>query len=388
MKPRLLYIGSAPYDNMYVGAKELHRHFIERKDFDFHAIVEPDRSAIHYLLTNSSTWNRLVKRASNTRLFPQFVALNYMVCARRQMKAITKQAKQFQPQAIVTVAYGGYSFLAAKVAQQLRLPLFTFFHDWWPDLTPCRGIGKRILDLQFRNLQRKSTVSLCVCDAMKAELGSHENTRLLYPIPAVRDSQTPTAALPAQHPFRLVYLGTLQGKYGDLLQTLAAHFIQNPNNALELKFYGRATDWPAPKLLAAQSAGIYQGTPTVREAAIALAEADAFLVVMNFDEADRRRVRTSFPSKILEYCSYAKPIVAWGPEDCSAVSFVRSYRIGSAITQTTPTDVVKATNELATNPARCLELGRSALGLSQTIFAPEEIHGQLLRYISPLLKSR
>ena len=294
-------MGSLPCEPTYGGPIQLYRHFVESGDFDFHSIVEASVTSNNYLLAGFSGWNRIVQRFTNTRLYPHVFALNCLVGARRQLKRVLRKASRIQPQAIVTVAYGSYAFLAPAVARRLNLPLITFFHDWWPDLTPSSGISKRLLDNRFRALYRQSDLALCVCEQMRNELGPHKNAIVLQPIPAFkRPVHQPTDVGKTKKQFCLVYLGTLQGRYGGSMRNLTAFLINSPCDTLDLKVYGPATDWPEDALRAAQRSGIYLGAKHGAAAAEALQGADAFLIVMNFDAVDRRRVRSSFPSKLLE----------------------------------------------------------------------------------------
>jgi glycosyltransferase involved in cell wall biosynthesis len=383
----LLHIGSFACEPTGGGSIQLHRHFVESGEFDFHSIVEPGNTAVNYLLSGWPVLDGLIRRASNTRLFPQIYALNCLLGARRHLRLVTRQARHIQPQAIVTVAHGAYSLLAARVARQLGLPLITFFHDWWPDLTPCRGIGKQILDNQFMKLYHQSSLALCVCAEMREELGTHPNAPILWPIPAFRRRPAAVKAPQARsgRAFRLVYLGTLQGKYGELVQSLSALLIENPNPVFELKLYGPASEWSAEARRAAVASGIYLGVPNSEEAVAALSEADAFLLVMNFDEMDRRRVRTSFPSKLLDYCAYGKPLVVWGPDHCSAVRFLNKKNAACLVTDFSPKAMIKATEALFGDSLHMAELGQSALGLSKSMFDPETIQADLRRYVAESL---
>src|SRR5580765_2109833 len=105
---RLLYISSMPCEPTGGGPVQMHRHFIETGDFDFHTLLEPKVTAVNYLIAGMPRWGRVIQRVSNTRFFPEIYALNCLVGLRREFKRVVELAPQYRPEAIVTVAYGGY----------------------------------------------------------------------------------------------------------------------------------------------------------------------------------------------------------------------------------------------------------------------------------------
>jgi len=385
-RPRLLYIGSLPCEPFYGGPIQLHRHFVESGDYDFHSIVDPQEGDIPFLMTGCAPIDGAIGRVSNTRFHPNLLALNFLVGERRIASRALNAARSHRADAIVTVAFGPGALAAGEIADRLGLPLITFFHDWWPDLVPCRGIGKRLLDRRFRHLYRKSTLALCVSPEMREELGDHPNAPVLHPIPAF--APPPAEAVEPQdtaRPFRLVYLGTLEGRYGKMAQALARRWLDQPNNSIELALFGPATDWPADLLRAATERGLYGGKRFGQEAAKVLREADGFLVLMNFEAEDARRVRTSFPSKVLEYCPYGKPLIGWTPSYSSLPRFFRSSNAGLAIDNPSATKALEAIAALAADSARRGALGLAARRLAATTFNPHAIHAQLRDHIARVL---
>jgi glycosyltransferase involved in cell wall biosynthesis len=68
-----------------------------------------------------------------------------------------------------------------------------------------------------------------------------------------------------------------------------------------------------------------------------LAEADAFLIPMVFEAGMRRRMQTSFPSKLVEFAQFGKPLIIWGPSDCSAVDWAGNSKKALCVTEESPT---------------------------------------------------
>lgn len=391
MKPKLLFISTLPCEPTTGGKIQLYRHLVESNDFQMEFIQESNVRAVNYLETGFRPIDYCLNRGSKTRFFPDLLAINYLMAERRHRKSFLEKANAFQPDAIVTVAYGSYSFIAASVARRLKCPLITFFHDWWPDLTLCRGKTKQWLDNRFRHLYRQSDLALCVSETMRQELGIHENAPVLYPIPTHQTVSTAPTTLTRgvsadQKPLQIVYLGTLQSHYGRLAQTLTQALAGEAHHPFQLKLYGPASDWPSTTLQSAQAMGLYGGERYGPEAKAVLGDADAFLVVMSFHETQQRFVRTSFPSKLLEYAVYGKPIIVWGPEDCSAVKFLQKYQAGEIVTSPDPAAVIQCFSKLAQNPERQLQLAEAAHQLAVSVFDPQIIHRQFLASVQQVLQ--
>jgi len=67
---------------------------------------------------------------------------------------------------------------------------------------------------------------------------------------------------------------------------------------------------------------------------------------MIFDPTMRRRMETSFPSKLVEFAQFGKPIIVWGPEYCSAVRWARTGAKGHYTIDPSPTTLINALGEL------------------------------------------
>jgi glycosyltransferase involved in cell wall biosynthesis len=389
MKPKLLFISTLPCEPTTGGKIQLYRHLVESNDFHLEFIQESNVRATNYLETGIPPIDSLLQRSSKTRFFPDLLAFNHLMAEWRHDKRILETATRLQPDAIVTVAYGSYSFIAASIARQLKIPLITFFHDWWPDLTLCRGWTKSLLDRRFRHLHRESSLALCVSELMHQELGAGKQSQVLYPIPGQRSAPkfSPPHPVQTRQPFKIVYLGVLTGHHGASLQALARALIHPSQNPFQLELYGSARDWPKELTESAQACGLYQGEQYGEGVTHSiLKDADAFLVVMSFTESQKRFVRTSFPSKILEYAAYGKPIIAWGPENCSAIQFLQKHQAGVTITSPDPVAVIRSFSELAQHPARQLQLSKAAHELAFSIFDPQVIHQQFLNSVYQVLQ--
>jgi hypothetical protein len=118
-----------------------------------------------------------------------------------------------------------------------------------------------------------------------------------------------------------------------------------------------------------------------------LHEADAFLVVMSFEEQLRVMMKTSFTTKFLEYCQYAKPVVIWGPDYCQPIKVAAEMGAGVTVTKDSEGDVVKVLESLR-QPARWLQLAKGAWQAATGIFDHYSIHSVFKNSIEGMLETR
>jgi glycosyltransferase involved in cell wall biosynthesis len=382
-RPKLLFIGSLDVAPTFGGPIQFYRHFVQRNDFEFHKLVEKPQPRLANLQTGQPWLDRAVDRASRTRFFPHFAAYNEWRGVGKAVPGLVEEAIRVRPDAIVTVAFGAYGFAAERVAARLRLPLITFFHDWWPDITLESRPGIAAFDRRMRRLYRRSDLAFCVCDEMKQELGGHPNAKVLYPISSSPNGYAARATIRERS--RVVYLGGMTKGYGRLLYALSQAYAGGPARPWELAVFGETRDWPAEAVAQATASRVYRGTRYGDDALQELADADVFLVVMDFEQESRRRVRTSFPSKLLEYCAYRKPIVIWAPEFSSVARFAAQTDFALLHTADDPASFMQRLNSLTRDKALMDGLSRKAACLAETVFSPDAIHRSLVREIEQLL---
>ncbi len=284
--------------------------------------------------------------------------------------------KHGKPDLILTVAHGELCWLAQQISQEFNIPLVTFFHDWWPDLAYVHAWAREVLTNRFKQLYQQSSLAFCVSQDIRQALGTHPNAQILFPIPTQSVSEKSLTTLTRQESFRVIYAGTLSDIYGSMLQALCTSFQGIPS--IQLKLFGPQPDWPDLLVQQIKADEIYGGFLSRDSLVDELGKANALLVVLSFNQPDQMRMQTSFPSKLLEYCQFGKPIIIWGPENCSAVHWGRKHQSALVVTSSLAQDLVKAIQELATQPEEQLRLVNKALGMAQGMFNPEKIQQQFV----------
>ena len=392
MKIRAAFISSIPCEATFGGPVQMYRHFKERDDFELREFTPGAEDLWAQWLGPKLATHPVFQRLRNTRLYPWAITAANTTLLDRQAAPLARALAAWRPEVVLTVAYGRYAFVAERVARRLRVPLVIFVHDWWPDLlAACQGGAKSMLDRAFRRLLHRSALALCVSENMAKELGPGVNAVVLPPIPASSvspastrsPSKRGTSCLPV-----LVYVGSLQGHYGSTVRRLADYVSSLAAPPFLFRCYGRADEWPAGERERLAAAGTYGGVPRHgEEIDQVLSEADALLVVMNFEAEDRRRVRTSFPSKIPDFAPLGKPMLIWAPDYSSAAQFARQEGIGPVVSEETPESVVSAFRAMIESGAGP-SMGSRCRALAEGLFQPERIHQQLLDRLDQLLRRR
>jgi glycosyltransferase involved in cell wall biosynthesis len=281
---------------------------------------------------------------------------------------------------ILTVAHGDLAFAAARIARWRNLPVVTIFHDWWPDIPNVHSPIRWWLEQNFRELYQRSTVALCISEGMIAALGSHPHAYVLNAIPERVSGDATTTSVPAnaRKPFKVLYFGNLF-EYGPILADALKLLADDESIRLEIR--GNNPEWPEHFRESMRARGLLKDFAPRVELDAWLHEADAFLVVMGFETHLRRRMETSFPSKLIEYTQLGKPIVIWGPEYCSAVRWAREGARAACVTDRDPAVLREILKSLALSVNEQERLAAAARQAAEGDFNPDRIQAQFERAI-------
>jgi glycosyltransferase involved in cell wall biosynthesis len=305
----------------------------------------------------------------------------FPILPRRKM--VHDLVHSFRPDILLTVAHGWWHIQAARVAKEFNLPLVSFFQDWWPDFPEIPVAFRSQLERQFRRTYMESNAAICVCDQMRRELGERANSFVIYPIPSFMRPRawTPDFKLP----LRLVYFGNLR-EYGPLIEN-ALRTLEASDTA-RLEVFGASPLWTSRAEDYFKSRGLYHPFIPSNQLVEAVGSYQAVLVVMSFDPALRRRMTTSFPSKLVDAMQLGLPVVIWGPEYCSAVQWARQGERALCVTDPNPSTLRRALEELAASPSQQQHLGKSARNAATGEFNPERIQAQFMDVTRRAIHSR
>jgi glycosyltransferase involved in cell wall biosynthesis len=278
---------------------------------------------------------------------------------------------------VMTVAQGEGFHAAQRFAKRHNLPLVVFFHDWWPDMAAVPRIFRRILEKHFILLAKECSLGLCVCEGMKVALGNGLNLKVFPPIPAKQDpagiAQQKKSSTPSQ--FRILYAGNLRD-YGTKLGMALEESLKHPE--IQLQVRGTNPKWTNEFKQKMRSIGCWLEFAPRAVLDEWMASADAFLIPMVFDPEMRRRMETSFPSKLIEMAQFGRPLVIWGPEYCSAVQWARQENRALCVTDPDPKVLLMALEKLASNQEALHRLSNAAREAAETEFSHDRIQAQFM----------
>jgi glycosyltransferase involved in cell wall biosynthesis len=291
--------------------------------------------------------------------------------------------KRFQPDVLLTVAHGWWHIQARRIAKEFNLPLISFFQDWWPDFPDVPVAFRSGIEREFRRTCAESTVAICVSDGMRQELGAPPNSSVIYPIPSFgRFEPRRSDFMPVM---RIAYFGNLY-EYGPLIED--ALRTLNSSDRVRLEVFGPRPRWTSEVEDYFRSRGLYHGCPPANELVESLRHFQAILVVMSFAASLRRRMITSFPSKMINAMQLGLPVVIWGPEYCSAVRWARRGNAALCVTDANPSALRQVLEKLAASPLEQERLGKSAGEAAARDFNPERIQAQFMGALRRAICSR
>jgi glycosyltransferase involved in cell wall biosynthesis len=364
------------------GSLVLYHHFKEPGDIDLLVVSGGPVPGFNHVVIKHRFCSRVFMRVAKTRLRRWGLDCQefFLPCNPARVAQI---CRSFKPDVILTVAHGGFWRLALREARASRVPLVTLFQDWWPDLSGTHETIRPFLDKQFRALHQNSTVSLCVCEGMLAALGPHPGAEILH---AICSRCSPSTSHNNGQPavsgeLKMIYTGNL-GDYGGMVQAALEATKEHPR--IRLEAIGGNPAWPASFRNEMQERGLWHDFVPQEKLGHWLVTADAFLVAMRFEPRLRRFMETSFPSKMIHYAQFHKPIIIWGPEYCSAVRWARVKDSALCVTDPSPSALIRALETLdARGRERWAAKAREA---ANDDFNPDKIQRQFLDAIKRAVK--
>jgi glycosyltransferase involved in cell wall biosynthesis len=324
---------------------------------DCQELFEPKwlRSILHRLeKTRFSKWVQKIRYLLTT-ILPLHLYLPQPVC--ESSRAV-----------VITVACGNGWITASKYACKYNIPLVVRFDDWWPDSENYDFLINTFHNWHYTQLANKAALCLCISDGMLCEVNKREKSAVILPIPEGGRLIPPSKIYEA--PFRVCYLGNMYD-YGPMLAELAESALDCKD--IRIEFRGNNPRWPnalKTKMKTNCQLHDFQEGSAFDEWYQSF---DCYLVAMFFDMNQRRRVKTCFATKLLDYSAMGRPIVIWGPEESSVVVWARKSGAAYCVTNPDPSAVVKALVDLANDQQKCSNLGKLARRAYETEFSADRL---------------
>ncbi|MFW5883440.1 MAG: glycosyltransferase [Verrucomicrobiota bacterium] len=389
-KPRILFF-SWTLPKRGSGANlAMYRHFVQNDDFEVFVISNQELSEDVPLPSYTLPRSERIDRLRSTRAARLVTQYEMLVHARRLPRRVYEIVQEFKPEAIMTIPDHNISWAAWRLARETGLPFVTNFQDWWPrgqfyyDFERPYPPVRALLERRMRRMYQDSALAFCTSDGFKEYLGAHPNAHTLYPISERDNSECPPIQPSDKPSIKILYTGTPFGSYGRLLLEFIGETEKNAD--IEVVVYGAEPDWPKEVTERLRAAGIYRGFIPFDQLKAKLAEADAFLAIMSFDPALEVMMRTSFTTKVLDYCRRARPVIVWGPDFCQPVKVIDRAGAGITVTSPDPKDVLAAARQLKGDTEAQRRMSEAAWELSQTLFKHDNIHEVFRRELTRICR--
>jgi hypothetical protein len=386
---RVLYLSYTPPVPSWGGAMSFYRHFVEHSDFDL--FVATDSADVQryevpypYQRFNAPHW---LDRMMRTRLHRWISIYQHLIAGYFVPRQLWKAARIFKPDLVFTIA-GSWNWtarVAQRVARQLRVPLVASFNDWFDFGVTMPPYFQGLIEAAFRKCYRDCDLAFCTSEGMLEALGPHPNAHVLYPTGGSMLDNKPEFVpfTPGGSPATVFFAGTLSAWYGPMLERLVQ---ASSDSDLRFEIFGSNASWSRDFDSAARKAAVYRGQIAFDQLKTYAQEADFLLLPMGFGNECAQIERTSFKTKFLDYLTFQKPIIIWGPEYCSAVRAAREFDAAECYTAPDAAGCIATLQNVARGSERQKQLVANARRMYQSRFEPSRIHAVLLRECKKLLR--
>lgn len=386
-KCRVLIISAVvPIQRSGAGCLTMYRHFVVHDDFEIAVAANRDLQKTGFRFFRLQL-DRLSERVRNTRFVRAVKNVEYIRNWWSRPPGLMKFAREFDPDIVFSVVDDWHMGLAWQVSRKLSVPLAVDFQDLFAvskfigrDARPSPFVAKYLLR-RYRFLNRKAEIVFHVGEGMRDWFGEERRGRVLYPMAngeLVR--KDPNARRPGSA-LRILYTGNCRGAYGKMVLRFAKASLSVPE--LEFKIFSLGTDIEEIELARLESEGIYCGFLPFEELEAELKKADAFLLVMGFEQEERDFMETSFNTKWVDYVSYGKPIFVWAPEYSSASEFARKTGAGYPIDKNESACVVANILEVCRDSNAVAALKEGAQNAAKTALSPKRVQDVLVSALEP-----
>lgn len=271
------------------------------------------------------------KLKQNIRLSISSLAdmLNYQID-----KTLTEFIETQKPNIIYLLPYGRRIIkLALNIKQKFGIPILPHFMDDWPSTIykdSTLSLIQRKLTIQtlyelFNNCEK----SLVISDAMKNEFEKrYKKCRFFSLMNDVEDySGSFVDENKPKEKLSLCYAGGLHlNRWASLLEL--CKIVRDNKNIGEIAVYTNPNDWKSTEHYFKDfEFVVYKGFINQSEVLKTLEAYDALIFIESFDDNIKKYTRFSISTKIPEYLSLGKNIIAVGPSDIASITYLKENHL-------------------------------------------------------------
>ena len=364
-----------PEKSMSAAQLTLHRHLMNRRGIRLHILP-----AEHHEIVRNRFHSKIVPRLMRTPARRWAGDVDYLMHTTLPLEKRLVAPPARARTVVLTLAYRSGCWVAQRYARRYRVPLIVRFDDWWPDIAEVHNPVRRHLEQRFLELHRSADLSLCISEGMLKALGPHRNARVILPIPDVEPIR-PSKCQDSADEFRVCYTGNMFD-YSDMLADLAQLALKQTD--VRIEFRGRPR-WPQALIREMTQRHLlhdFASGPTFDDW---LGSFNAYLVVMFFDAAQRRRAETCFATKLVDYSRAGRPVVIWAPETSAVVQWAKKSRAALCVTDPDARALLSALAHLKRDRALQTELAARMRRAYETEFSPVRLQQQFLEGLNSVI---
>src|ERR1041385_8616172 len=318
----VIVISSVRPEKSTAAAVTLHRHLVNRRGIQLHILP-----AEHHEIVHGPFYSKIIPRLMRTPARRWAGDIDYLMHTTLPLEKRLAAPPARSRTVVLTLAYGSGCWVAQRYARRHGLPLIVRFDDWWPDIARVHSPVRKQLERRFLELYQSADLSLCISDGMLNALGPRRNARVILPIPDVEQIRR-SECKDSPGDFRVGYSGNMFD-YSDMLADLARLAVKQRD--VRIEFRGRPR-WPQALMREMRDRHLlhdFEPGPSYEDW---LGSFDAYLVVMFFDAAQRRRTETCFATKLADYSRAGRPVVIWAPASSAVVQWARKSKAALCVT--------------------------------------------------------
>lgn len=285
----------------------------------------------------------------------------------RPPPAFWNWVNEFQPHVIYS-PMGSIRWieLVTRVAAHCRAPIVPHFLDDWPATFYAgwlKALPRWVMLSRLRSLLRRASFGMTISAAMAGEyeqrFGIHcEPFMNCVDVPAVCPmEQAPRSS----RPVRFLYVGGLHLNRWRALVDVgeALSVLQAEGSAVELVIHAPPPDRGLHSQALSAITAIRVGESLSQDQVLpAMQAADVLVHVESFEPVARKYTRLSLSTKVPQYMSCGKPILAYGPAEVASCRYIHDCQSGVLVGEESASLLLKAVRSLATVPERRAVLGR------------------------------
>src|SRR5438876_2845414 len=332
----VILISSVRPEKSTSAALTLHRHLMNRRGIRLHILP-----AEHHEIVHSRFHSKIVPRLMRTPARRWAGDVDYLMHTTLPLEKHLVGPPRGTRTVVLTLAYRSGCWVAQRYARRYRVPLIVRFDDWWPDIAAVHAPVRKQLERRFLELHRSANLSLCISEGMLKALGPHRNARVILPIPDVKPIG-PSKSNDSADEFRVAYSGNMFD-YSDMLADLAQLALKQTD--VRIEFRGRPR-WPQALVDEMRHRHLLHDFEAGAGFDDWLGSFHAYLVVMFFDAAQRRRMETCFATKLVDYSRFGRPIVIWSPESSAIVQWAKKSKAALVVSDPNASALMQKLNDL------------------------------------------